>query len=169
METYMTVEELISLNQMIVDLTITVRKDGALLDQLSIGPDAGKKPRFPLMVPKDEKHIGSLTDKKESAYIQKSINAWDDGHDYWQVKPNRIPKAWLALEVDSWESYPAYYGNHPRANVDGHRNVSFHGERVKITALPSGQKLSVPEEKPKAEEFDGQMSFEDWNYEVMTI
>ena len=61
------------------------------------------------MVPKEERYIGnlSLETKREAYYIDKSINAWDDGKDYWQVKVNRIPKKWLELEVYSWEVWPA--------------------------------------------------------------
>ena len=165
----MTVEELISLNQMITDVTITVRKNGTkLIDELNIGCERGIKPRYPTMVPKDERYIGttSLTDRKEAKYILKSINAWDDGHDYWQVKPNRIPDKWLKLEVDSWEVWPAsQMGDNPRRN----RNVNFHGERINITALPSGESLEVKEPKPQTEEYDGQMSFKDWNIEVVTL
>ena len=172
----MTVEELMSLNQMITDATITVRKDGsALLDELNIGCERGIEPRFPTMVPKKEQYIGTLnlSDRKKAAYIPKSINAWDDGHDYWQVKVNRIPKNWLSLEVYAWEVSPAstvVRGPHRRNDYgNSYRNINFHGQMIHITALPNGQKLTVPEEKPKDEQMDGQMSFEDWNYEVMEI
>lgn len=173
----MTVEELISLNQMITDLTITVRKDGTrLLDELNIGPDAGTKPRFPNKVPIDEKHINNMSATREATYLDKTINAWDDGHDYWQVKPNRVPKAWLGLEVYGWEVWPAYYGRHPRAC--GHENGrtyhknQFNGQYLRVTALPNGCKLEAPKEKPKTldnYECDGQMSFEDWCVEVVNI
>ena len=171
----MTVEELLSLNQMITDLTVTVRIDGTrLLDELNIGLDAGTKPRFPHKVPTDEAHINTLSDNRDAAYISKSINAWDDGHDYWQVKPGRVPKAWLGLEVYSWETHPAYYGRHPRAcrhhNGQTYSNNNFHGQYLHITALPNGCKLEIPQEKPKTnDEFEGQMSFEDWDIEVVNL
>ena len=88
----MTVRELISLNQMIVDIEITVRKNGnALLDQLNFGPSEGVKPPYPVMVPIDERYIGTMNrcHQREAYYIPKSINAWDDGKDYWQVKPEK--------------------------------------------------------------------------------
>ena len=173
----MTVEELISLNQMITDITITVRRDGMrLIDELNIGPDAGTKPRFPHKVPVDEAHINSITENRDATYIDKTINAWDDGHDYWQVKPNRVPKAWLGLEVFGWEVWPAYYGRHPRAcrhdNGRIYKADQFSGQYLRVTALPNGCKLEVPKEKQKGienYECEGQMSFEDWNYEVMEI
>lgn len=169
----MTVRELIELNQMITDIEITVRKGGsALLDQLNIGPAEGVKPPYPTMVPKEERYIGnqSLSTKREAYYIDKSINAWDDGKDYWQVKVNRIPSKWLDLEVFSWSVWPAsrsIYGRRTNYNSN-FPNVSFHGQRLDVTALPSGERLEVENNKPKQEvqeqQLDGQMSIEDWNY-----
>lgn len=156
----MTVYELISLNQKITDVEITVRKDWKLLDQLNIGCAEGVRPPHPTMVPIEERYIDSMGNahKKEAAYIPKSINAWDDGKEYWQIKPNRISKAWLDLEVISWEVWQASRvgTTSPRRN----NNVNFHGERINIEVLPSGQKLEI-KEKPKEEQIDGQMSFED--------
>ena len=173
----MTVRELIELNQMITDAEITVRKNGsALMDQLNIGPAEGIKPPFPTMVPKEERYIGnmSLETKREAYYIDKSINAWDDGKDYWQIKVNRIPQKWLDLEVISWEVWPAscvVYGASRRNDWgNSHRNVNFHGQRIGITVLPSGEILKVKE--PKAKEpviDDDQMTFEDWGIEVVEI
>lgn len=173
----MTVKELIELNQMITDVEITVCKDGsALLDQLNIGPAEGIKPPYPTMVPKEEKYIGnmSLETKREAHYINKSINAWDDGKDYWQVKVNRIPSKWLDLEVCSWEVWPAstvVYGKSRRNDYGhSHKNVNFHGQRVNIIVLPSGESLKVKEPKvaePAAD--DDQMTFEDWGIEVVEI
>lgn len=175
----MTVRDLIDTNQKITDVQITVRKDGTrLLDQLNIGCHEGIKPRFPTRVPKDEKYINNFSTLdskmyKDAAYIPKSINAWDDGHDYWQVKTNRIPDKWLALEVFGWDAAPALTHTHlsPRRSTDGHTNVNFHGLRISITALPSGEKLDIPEpiQKQPKEELDGQMSFDDWNIEVVTL
>ena len=171
----MKVRELIELNQMIADVSIEVRIDGCrLLDALKIGPDVGTLPRYPLMVPKDRLHIdGNL--KKQAVYMDKSINSWDDGRDYWQVKTNRIPNAWLELEVFSWKVWPSYYGRHARACriENGHtfRNGTFNGQRINIVALPSGESLEVKEKKVQTndEQLEGQMSFDDWNYEVVTM
>ena len=173
----MKVRELIELNQMITDVQITVRKGGtALLDQLNIGSAEGEKPPYPLMVPKEERYIGnmSIETKREAHYINKSINAWDDGKDYWQVKVNRIPKQWLDLEVYSWGVSPAStvcYSS-PRRRNGNMKNVNFHGQRIDITAIPSGECLEVKEVKqtePEPDQVDGQMSIEDWDYEVMKI
>lgn len=170
----MKVKELLELNQMIVDVSIEVRIGGSrLLDALKIGPDVGKLPRYPVMVPVDESHIDSNV-TKQAAYIDKSINAWDDGRDYWQIKPDRIPKPWLDLNVYSWEVWPAYYGNHARAvrfdNGQTFRNGNFNGQKVNIVALPSGVSLEVKERtQQRQEEDDGQISIEDWNFEVMNI
>lgn len=173
----MTVKELIELNQMITDIEITVRKNGsALVDQLNIGPSRGIKPPYPQMVPKEERYIGnmSLETKREAYYIDKNINAWDDGKDYWQVKPNRIPSKWLDLEVYAWEVWPAstvVYGKNRRNDYGhSHKNINFHGQRINIIALPSGEKLAVKEPKvagPAAD--DNQMTFEDWGIEVVEI
>ena len=164
----MTVEELISLNQMITDVVITVRKGGtALFDQLNIGCERGVEPRYPTMVPKEERYIGnqSIETKRKAKYIPKSINAWDDGQSYWQVKVNRIPEKWRKLEVYAWDAHGAsYMGDNPRR----YRNGNFHGQRIDIIALPSGESLEVSKAKPKNfdnYECEGQMSFEDWNVE----
>ena len=167
----MTVKELIELNQMITDVEITVRKGGsALVDQLNIGPAEGEKPPYPLMVPKEERYIGniSIETKREAHYINKSINAWDDGKDYWQVKVSRIPAKWLDLEVYSWGVSPAStvcYSSPRRRNGDlNFKNVNFHGQRIDITALPSGETLPAPEEakSQKDDQLDGQMNIDDW-------
>lgn len=163
----MTVKELISLNQMITDVEITVRKDGTkLLDQLNIGPAEGIKPPYPTMVPKEERYIGnmSLETKREAHYIDKSINAWDDGKDYWQVKPDRIPKKWLDLEVYSWNVRDAHTVGTTSPRRGGcHKNVNFHGEEIHISALPSGQSLDVPVADPRQQDdqLDGQMNIFD--------
>lgn len=143
----MTVEELISANNNITDICIEVRVDGcALLDVLHIGLDYGVEPPYPQMVPKDRLHIGSqsLDSKRKSTYIRKSINAWDDGRDYWQVKPSRIPKAWLELEVYSWQNWHVYKGRHPRSSTNP--NGSYDG--IQIIALPAGEHMMrMPEER----------------------
>ena len=162
----MTVRELISLNQMIVDIEITVRKDGnALLDQLNFGPSEGVKPPHPMMVPIDERYINNIGNsyRREAYYIPKSINSWDDGKDYWQVKPERLPSKWLDLEVYAWNVWPASQvrTTSPRR---GH-NVNFHGERIDIIALPSGSSLAVKKEVKEEEETeDMQMSLADCGY-----
>ena len=166
----MKVQELVELNQMITDIKIEVRKDGCmLLDALHIGCAEGKEPRFPQQVPIDEKHMGSLTERKKAKYIDKSVNAWDDGHDYWQVKPNRIPSKWRELEVDSWEVWPASRCGNPRRD----RNGNFHGQRLIIVALPSGESLEfapVKYEKPKVLDApEGQMSLDEWCRNSMEI
>ena len=161
----MKVRELIELNQMITDVQITVRINGTrLLDQLNIGCNEGIKPPYPTRVPKDKRYVDNFNVLdhamyKDAAYIQKSINSWDDDKDYWQVKVNRIPSKWLDLEVFSWEVMPAsLYGN-PRRSAGHSRNVNFHGERICITALPSGEKLDI--EKPETKsEIDGQIEME---------
>lgn len=165
----MTVKELIELNQMITDIEITVRKNGsALLDQLNIGPAEGIKPPYPTMVPKEARYAGNISigTKREAYYIDKSINAWDDGKDYWQVKPSRIPNKWLDLEVFSWSVTPASTISHGRrTNYDfNFNNVNFHGQRLSVTALPSGEKLEAKEDKPKQndEQLEGQMNIDEW-------
>lgn len=169
----MKVRELIELNQMITDVEITVRVNGsALLDQLNIGPAEGIKPPCPTMVPKEERYIGNQSRycQREAHYIDKSINAWDDGKDYWQVKPDRIPKKWLDLKVYSWEVWPAstvvYGKNRWNDYGNSYKNINFHGQRLNVTALPSGQALTVPERKAAPDEqIEGQMSIMDYMQE----
>lgn len=170
----MKVRELIELNQMITDVEITVRVNGgALLDQLNIGPSEGIKPPNPTMVPKEERYIGNQSRccQREAHYIDKSINAWDDGKDYWQVKPDRIPKKWLDLEVYSWGVWPAstvVHGKSRRNNYgNSFKNINFHGQRLNVTVLPSGQALTVPEHKPAPDEqIEGQMNIMDYMQEI---
>lgn len=166
----MTVRELIELNQMITDIEITVRKNGtALLDQLNIGPAEGIKPPYPTMVPKEERYIGNMSrsTKREAYYIDKNINAWDDGKDYWQIKPDRIPKKWLDLEVYSWQVWPAstvVYGKSRRNDWgNSFKNINFHGQLAIITTLPSGEHLEIQEPKATgSEQIDGQMDITDF-------
>lgn len=174
----MTVKELIELNQMITDVVITVRDNGStLLDQLNFGPSCGEKPPYPTRVPTKAEYAGNLSDalRKDAAYIPKSVNSWDDGKDYWQVKPNRIPNAWLDLTVFSWDVWPAstVCNSSPRRHNGGlfFKNVNFHGEQINITALPSGQSLAIkePKEVKPDEQIDGQMSIEDWNIDEVVI
>ena len=162
----MTVKELIELNAMITDLEITVRKDGGLLyDQLNIGCSEGVKPPYPTRVPKDPKYAGNFNRSnddmyKDAAYIPKSINAWDDGKDYYEIKLNRIPAKWLDLEVYSWECTSA-----SRVGINPRRGTThFHGEYLKVIALPSGEKLEVKEKQEEKSEvgLPGQMSINDF-------
>ena len=157
----MKVKELIELNQMITDIEITVRKNGsALLDQLNIGLSEGIEPPYPTTVPISEQYIGNTSEfcRRKAHYIEKSINAWDDGKDYWQIKPDRIPKKWLELEVYAWEVWPASTYVHGRARRNDYglsnKNTNFHGQRAIITALPSGESLEIkkPRQEPEAEE-----------------
>ena len=166
----MTVKELIQLNQMITDVEITVRKDGKLLDQLNIGPAEGVRPPYPQKVPVDERYIDAngihTHTHKEATYIPKSINAWDDGKDYWNIKTDRIPKKWLELEVTDWDSFPATtIGTTSPRRGGKWKNVNFHGERIRINVLANGETLTVQEETKKDPKQDdqipGQMSFED--------
>jgi hypothetical protein len=169
----MTVRELVELNQMITDIEITVRVGGsALLDALFIGPAVGEKPRYPLTVPKDRRYVGNMNVeyRKEATYNPKSVNSWDDGKDYWQVKPDRIPSGWRDLEVYSWEVWFASTVCHTSPRRHNGKldfpNASFHGQRINIVALPSGEKLPDPEEcKAKTddqEQLKGQMSLEEF-------
>lgn len=170
----MTVKELISLNQMITDIEITVRINGnALLDALFIGPAVGEKPPHPWRVPTERKYVGNMSHacQKEAKYIAKSINSWDDGKDYWQVKTDRIPKGWGDLEVYGWEVWPAscvcYTSPRRQTGIDTKsRNVNFHGQRINIIALPSGDKLPETEEKKpktnKQEQIPGQINLDEF-------
>ena len=164
----MKVKDLIELNSMITDLEITVRKNGnLLLDQLNLGPSEGVKPPYPTRVPIKEEYAGSLnrfTDKyKDAAYIPKSINSWDDGKDYYEIKVNRIPAKWLELEVYSWEVWKA--SGIATANPRRYGNINFCGQLLRIVALPSGEKMEINEHKEAEKQevgLPGQMSIEDY-------
>lgn len=161
----MTVRELIELNQMIVDMEIEVRQGGSrLVDALLIGCERGKKPHHPMTVPLDERYVNNPTMRKEANYIDKSINAWDDGKDYYQIKLQKIPQKWLNLEVYSWEVWPASILGNPRRSTGNARNVNFHGQRINIIVLPSGEKLSVRpiNNAQEKSDIDGQTSIEDF-------
>lgn len=151
----MTVRELIELNPNITDLEIIVRNypdNGMLLDALHIGPDSGVKPPYPLMVGPGTKR------QKETKYIRKNINAYDDGRDYWEIKPERIPEAYLNLQVHSWCHRTVYHGHHLRDDFTGSM------EKYEITTYKPDADLTVKDEKPKAkkEQLEGQMFITDF-------
>ena len=162
----MKVKDLIELNAMITDLEITVRKDGnLLLDQLNIGPSEGVVPPYPTRVPKEAKYAENLcrTDEKmfkDAAYIPKSINAWDDGKDYYEIKVNRIPAKWLELEVHSWGVWKA--SSVATTSPRRYHNNNFQGQLMRIVALPSGEKLEVKEPEKIETGLPGQMNLEDY-------
>lgn len=166
----MTVKELIELNQMITDVEITIRGvDSHMIDQLNIGPSEGIKPPYPQRVPRRPNvPIAAQHDDyfyKDAAYIDKSINSWDDGRDYWELKVNRIPKKWLDLEVTSWGVWPASTigSSGRRSDFTGKfKNVNFHGQRINIETLPSGEVMEVKEKKEPEAQIEGQVSLEDW-------
>ena len=166
----MTVRDLVELNSMITDICIQVRHDGVLLfDELNIGPAAGIIPRYPTRIPK--KYDVALAnaynhhskDFKDAAYIPKSINSYDDGRDYWQIKINRIPKQWLDLTVYSWEVWPA-----SRLNISRRQNGHFSGQKLNVIALPSGKTLQYTKVVTD-KEYEGQLTLADWNVEVVKI
>lgn len=169
----MKVRELIELNQMITDIEITMRDAAArhMLDQLNIGPAQGIKPPFPTRVPKRAdwwKQQARSDNKfyKDAIYIDKSINSWDDGKDYWQVKPDRVPKKWLELDVVSWEVWPASMlgSSGRRSDYTGKfKNVNFHGQRINIETVPNGQEMEIKTEKNRSDDqIDGQIKLSDW-------
>lgn len=149
----MTVRELLLLNNFITDVSIEVRENGSLLvDALEIGLDYGVVPPYPTI-------IGQLSGKhKQGTYIRKSINTWDDGRDYWQIKVDRIPEKWLSLQVFSWSASHVYSTHHPRTDLTNSM------EGIRITALPSGQTLDVVEktEKNEQKQLEGQTDIFDF-------
>ena len=166
----MIVRELIELNQMITDVNIEIRRNGTrLLDALFIGCAEGVKPPFPYKVPETEQYINNPTRTKIAHYMPKSINAWDDGKDYWQVKPDRIPKAWLELKVFSWEVWEAStLGVNPRRRAGNAKNVTFHGQRLNVIALPPGDVTvetlagKMTEGASRSDQIEGQMDINDF-------
>ena len=148
----MTVRELIELNQMICDLVIEVREGGGrLIDYYAIG-DAMYKPKYPMRVPRKPEYFDSNrfddTRYREGTYKPVSINTFDDGKDYWQVKVKRVPEYYLNLQVYSWDCTRAYSGIGMRGKVG-----SFEGKKICVIALPNGTPPPAEETpKPKADE-----------------
>ena len=139
----MTVRDLISSNNMIVDAAIEVRKDGGqLLDAYYIG-NAMHKPRYPQKVPNRPEYAGNsrMDDKfyRDAEYKPESINAWEDGKDYWEVKVKRSPERYLNLEVYEWGCITAYSGIGRRD-----RCGTFSGQKISIVALPNGYLYQKP-------------------------
>lgn len=153
----MKVRELISLNAQIVDVRIDVRKNGGeLVDSLHFGPDYGVVPPYPLIMHQNTSR------EKQATYIRKNINAWDDGREYWEVKPDRLPDKWLGLEVFSWKYSSVYRPHHQRDDL----THSMQG--IEIVALPFGDSLDIKQKvdnvKQKVdgwEHLEGQMSLFD--------
>jgi len=153
----MKVRELISLNAVITDVRIEVRKNGSeIVDCLCFGPDFGVVPPYPFIMHQN------TAKQKQATYIRKNLNAWDDGRDYWEIKPDRIPAKWLELEVYAWHYQSVYHSHHQRDD----RNNTMQG--ILITALPSGESLDIKQKvddvKKKVygwEHLDGQMSLFD--------
>ena len=53
---------------------------------------------------------------RDALYIDKAINARDEGKDYFEIKLNRFPKGWLDLEVYDWSTSPASSLDHDFMN-----------------------------------------------------
>lgn len=71
-----------------------------------------------------------------------------------------MPAKWLELEVYSWEVWKA-----SRVCTTSQRRYSsnnFHGQLMKIVALPNGEKLEVKLEKKTEETLPGQMNIEEY-------
>lgn len=153
----MKVRELLEINQNIVDVYIEVRNypnNGQILDALYIGMDAGVEPPHPF-----EWGISTARHGK-AKYIRKSINAFDDGRDYWEIKVNRIPDSFLNLDVYSWHMRSVYKPHHPRDD----RTYSM--EAIQITTYKPDAVLVIDKDiKRISDDLDengqlkGQMSF----------
>jgi hypothetical protein len=159
----MKVRELIETNPMITDLQLTIRHKGILIDQIHIGPDAGEKPRYPTRIPlkKEFRGVDQSNDGmyRDAEYIPESINVWDDGKDYWQVKAKMIPREYREMEVRTWEVWPAStVTNHsPRRS-----RTHFYGQRINIEIETKEETTPKVEPKPEPKkEMDGQMSLWD--------
>ncbi len=149
---------------MIVDVEITVRNEQRwMIDQLNIGCSEGIKPRYPTRVPREPRFAGNQYKHddhmfRDASYIPKSINAWDDGKDYYEIKLNRFPKGYLDLMVLFWDCFPAHFHTaySPRRMSGNSRNVNFSdAQRVRITA--SCQTI-ITREEPVKEQMDGQIT-----------
>lgn len=145
----MTVKELIELNPQIVDICIEIRDDGRLLDLINIGEYFGREPKYPTIINRNKK------DEKKATYIHKSINARDDGKDYFEIKPERLPAKCLGLIVTSWNYSSAY------RNYNG---VGRSVQGITITTAPAGYEIPEEEKKEKPtgwEHLEGQLSIFD--------
>lgn len=148
----MTVFDLMSTNNMICDIEITVRlAEGPILDQLNMGLYEGIRPPYPTRVPRKPEYAKNVNQHdsalfKDAEYIRKSINARDDGQEYWQSKPNRLPKGWADLEVEDWEVWQA-----PTAGTKRPRNGLWHGQYLRVTSVQGG---TIRECEQKQEDID---------------
>lgn len=156
---------------MIVDVEIQVRNEQRwLIDELNIGCNEGIEPRYPTRVPRELRYAGNFNKHddhmfRDATYIPKSINAWDDGRDYWEIKLNRFPKGYLDLNVVSWDCFPAHIHTaySPRRMTGDFRNVNFtDAQRIRITATGTVPILAEPKEiKVKEEQMEGQITLEE--------
>lgn len=152
----MTVKELIELNPHIVDIRIELRGDeksaGKLVDQLNIGPAYGIEPPYPTIINQHK------SNEKKATYIHKSINARDDGKDYFEIKPERLPAKWLELTVTAWRYSYVYHAHHR------FEDLSNSAQGITITTAPAGYEIREEEKKEKPtgwEHLEGQLSIFD--------
>ena len=135
----MTLEELVSLNAFIGDLTVQIRKDGnELLQQYEIG--AGARP---------DRYAGEMQ-KPRWETIEKPINARDEGKDYYSILTKRIPAELRRLTVHSWRNM----GHGFRPGMNGNHNSI---ERVEVVVYPEGWQAPEDEEEKEQGGVEGQL------------
>lgn len=119
----MTVEELISLNQMIGDIEVEVREGGTKLVWIyRFGKNVGNV--TPHMFGGERAEI-----RKKMTFSPKPINAKDMGKDYYQILVDKIPENVRKLEVCGFSVTKSYRG------IMNNHNF----EEIHITALPEAQ------------------------------
>lgn len=134
----MTLLEMLDTNANITDLYIMVRDNtGKLMDAYFIGPDAGTKPPYPLII-----HYGQ---PREATYKCTSINSWDDYAEYWKVKTSKIPKKYLDMTVEHWTQRYVSLKRHRRFDC----NPATSYEALEVTLVPEEYIPVVPDQKEK--------------------
>ena len=159
----MTVRDLIEANMYITDVEISLRNnDGWLLNQLNIGMDYGVKRPYPTQVPIEEKYAGNTSQsvRKDAIYLRKSINTYDDGKEYFQVKFGQFPRGWLDLEVFSWRAGHVYAKHHDRQKpVDDWFGIRISARRYEDTLIVLEEPKAIEQ---KNDQIDGQIDIYEW-------
>lgn len=135
----MLVRELIELNSLIGDITVTIR-DGNGKEKIKafhIGAGAGIPPIY---------------HDKNDVYKEIEINAWDTGKEYYKLLMNKLPKQILDLQVFEYNIVTSY-----RRFVAS----TQHSLQHIYIAVRQGEKDKTPDIEGK-EQLKGQMNIEDF-------
>lgn len=172
----MTVKELIQDNSFIGDISIDIRSNRGA----SATPGYENRQTFSRL--QQDWHIGKEEGikppyhSKVGTYIEKSINEFDDGKDYYNLVISRIPKELLDLHVTSWRVWKCYrgfgnchYNNHDlqRILIDAWTTETkeMADQQAILQQLEKARKReerTAGQEDQQQEQLLGQMDINDW-------